>query len=372
MTSIKKNTPKRANLFKNITLFHTIIIVFICICSFSTRNYYNFNGLGVKAHPYNLEIPKNFPEVKIPKDNPLTIEGVNLGRELFYEPMLSANNKMSCGTCHQQKFAFVDSTRSVSIGIDGLPGKRNTLSVFNLAWIDKDLFWDGRSKDLESQVIEPIQNPKEMHQSLSNTISKLQSNKHYSRLFKKAFGSSTITIKMVQNAIAQFERTIISSNSRYDKFRRNEEGGYLTTEEKDGLNLFINDTKGNCATCHTLNTEFNDKLFHNIGLDSITQDSGRVIVLNANYSLGKFRTPNLRNVELTAPYMHDGRFQTLYQVLDHYDLEFKRSIYLDKKISKRRKGNLSKEEKEKIILFLKTLTDYDLINNPKYSNPHKN
>ncbi len=357
---------------KNNLYFYLLIFIFLTLCSFSILDSPSSNGswFVYKTKPYILETPKDFPTIKIPDDNHLTVEGVALGRKLFYEPMLSANNKIFCGTCHQQKFAFSDSTGTFSIGVDGIPGKRNAMAIFNMACINSNFFWDGRTKDLESQVIEPIQNPIEMHQSLPDVIVKLQKTKDYPRLFKRAFGSRKITVKMLQYAIAQFERTIISSNSRYDKYVRHEEGGYLTPEEFDGLNIFNSKSKGNCSFCHKFNENFADQAFHNIGLDSFSQDEGRYAVNKLKYDFGKFRTPTLRNVELTGPYMHDGRFKNLNQVLDHYNGGFKNSPTIDKKIFKLRKGNMTQSDKEKIILFLKTLTDYDLISNPKYSNPN--
>ncbi|MEO6903471.1 MAG: cytochrome c peroxidase [Bacteroidia bacterium] len=350
------------------------IILAFCICGFFTIIMSSFsifkNSFFSTLTPYKLEIPENFFDMKIPMDNPLTVEGVELGRKLFYEPLLSGNNKISCGTCHQQKYAFADSSVAFSRGVDGVKGNRNTMTLFNLGWSNRGLFWDGRSANLESQVIEPIKNPAEMHESLENAVGKLQKSKVYRSLFKKAFGSKTITSKMIMYAIAQFERTIISSNSRYDKFVRKEKGGYLTAIELKGLNLFSSSEKGECFSCHLLNGLLTSFTYNNIGLEYIAKDSGRY---NVNFScneIGAFKTPSLRNIALTAPYMHDGRFQTLDQVMDHYNDGFKYSPNLDRIIYKRVKGNLSVEEKKCIIEFMKTLTDSVLISDPKYSNPN--
>lgn len=338
-----------------------IFIVIVATCSFSI-----INDLPT---PYKLETPPGFFEMPIPKENPLTVEGIALGRKLFYEPLLSANNKMSCGSCHQQKYAFSD-TSSFSTGVDGVKGKRNALPIFNLGWTNEGFFWDGRAATLEAQAIEPMQNPIEMHETLENAVAELQCTSVYPHLFKKAFGSKTITVTMIANAIAQFERTIISSDSRYDKFTRKEPGGYLSPEEISGLNLFVDTDKGNCVGCHVLNGPLTSFMYIDIGLDSIAQDSGRYVMNPSLNEVGKFKIPSLRNTALTAPYMHDGRFQTLDQVLDHYSEGFKMSPNVNKLIFKNGKGRLSPSEKQYIIKFLKTLTDSSLIENPKFSNPN--
>jgi cytochrome c peroxidase len=353
--------------------FKTGIVYCICICiglgmtSFSTLQ----EGIIDALTPYPLETPANFPPLPLSKENPLTMEGVALGRKLFYEPLLSRNNKISCGTCHQQQYAFSDSA-VFSTGVDGFKGKRNSMPLFNLAWTSSGYFWDGRSESLESQAAEPIKNPVEMHESLELVIVKLQNSFEYPILFKKVFGSDVITERMVTYAIAQFERSIISADSKFDRFIRNEPGGNLNTDEKKGVRLFTSPDKGACVSCHPLNGILTGFTYNDIGLDSIVRDSGRYVVGKFVSEIGKFKTPSLRNIALTAPYMHDGRFQTLEQVMDHYNEGFKHSRNLDKLIYREGvgKGNLTAQEKKCIIQFLKTLTDSTLISDPRFSDPN--
>lgn len=354
--------------------FRTSIVY--CICIFIGLGLTSFSSLQDTVYdtltPYPLATPSNFPPLPLSKENPLTIEGVALGRKLFYEPLLSRNNKISCGTCHQQKYAFSDSTVSFSTGVDGIKGKRNSMPLFNLGWTSAGYFWDGRSETLESQAAEPIKNPMEMHETLENVIVKLQNSFEYPILFKKAFGSDVITERMVRYAIAQFERSIISADSKFDRFIRNEPGGNLTAEEKMGVRLFTSPDKGACFSCHPLNGILTGFTYNDIGLDSIVQDSGRYVVGRFVSDIGKFKTPSLRNIALTAPYMHDGRFQTLEQVMDHYNEGFKHSQNLDRLIYKEGegKGILTAAEKKNIILFLKTLTDSTLISDVRFSDPN--
>lgn len=317
--------------------------------------------------PYTLVIPQGLPNMPIPANNPLTVEGIALGRKLFYDPILSGNNTQSCGSCHKQNFAFVDSSLQFSIGIDNQPGTRNAMPLFNLGWNNKGFFWDGGATDLESQVIGPIQNPVEMHESLPNAISELRAHTEYPALFKAAFGTDSITVPLLMKAIAQFERTLISGNSKYDQYLRGL--ATLTPQELNGLDLYTNMSKGDCNHCHVLGSTFSDFEFRNTGLDSIPVDKGRgMITLNAADD-GKFKTPSLRNIALTAPYMHDGRFSDLTQVLNFYNTGFHYTANLDVTLQTAVKGRLSQQEMLDIIAFLNTLTDTDFITNPAFSKP---
>ena len=316
--------------------------------------------------PYKLEIPSGLPAMDIPADNPLTEEGVALGRRLFYDSILSGNNTMSCGSCHKQQFAFTDSTLQFSIGIDGLPGTRNTMSLANLGY-QRKFFWDGGAADMESQVIGPIQNPVEMHQSLPGMVQKLNTHKDYPALFQRVFGSATVTTPMVMKAIAQFERTLISGNSKWDKYKRGTAS--LTTEEARGKDIFEAEDKGDCTHCHTLGSTFSDFEFRNTGLDSIPVDAGRAMITFLATDSGKFKTPSLRNIALTSPYMHDGRFKTLEECIDHYNTGFHYTTYLDGNIRRLQKGRLSAQDKADLIAFLHTLTDHEFITNPKFAKP---
>lgn len=315
--------------------------------------------------PYDLQIPSNFAAMPIPADNPVTEEGVALGKKLFYDPILSGDNTQSCGSCHRQNFAFTDSTTRFSKGITGAIGTRNAMPVFNLGWSDR-FFWDGGAADLESQVIGPITNPVEMHEDLNNAITELKAIPAYRELFKKAFGSDTITTKRIMQAVAQFERTMISGNSRYDKWERKEAGGTLTAQELRGMQLYIDDKKGDCTHCHTIGSLFTDNEFKNTGLDMVYADAGLYNITLKNSDSGKFKTPSLRNIELTSPYMHDGRFSTLEEVLNHYDTGFRYHNNIDPNLALLPKGRLTEQDKKDIIAFLKTLTDHEFINNPKF------
>ena len=316
---------------------------------------------------FNLKTPVGFPKINIPASNLLTVEGIALGRKLFYDPILSLDNTQSCGSCHNQKFAFTDSTLQFSKGITGEIGSRNAMPIMNLAW-ERAFFWDGGSATIEDQVIWPITNPIEMHETLPNVLRKLNADATYKKLFKRAFGSDSITTKHIMKAIAQFERTVISANSKYDKYVRGEVE--LTFDELKGMELIEDQTKGDCFHCHVLGSTFTDFDFKNNGLDSVFTDLGRYRVTLKETDKGKFKTPTLRNVELTAPYMHDGRFKTLEEVLEHYNTGFaENSPNLDVNIALGKKGRMSETEKQQIIAFLKTLTDYDFINNPNFKKP---
>lgn len=315
---------------------------------------------------YSLKIPSGLPAMPIPETNPLTEEGIELGRRLFYDPILSGNNQMSCGTCHRQQFAFTDSTLRLSIGIDGRPGTRNTMSLVNLGW-QKRFFWDGGAADIESQVIDPIQNPLEMHETLPRMIAKLNADAEYPALFEKAFGTSDISTPLVMRAIAQFERILISGNSKFDQFKRGQ--ATLTEQEQRGMKLFELEEKGDCVHCHSLGSTFSDFEFRNTGLDSIPVDAGRYMITLLETDSGKFKTPSLRNIAVTSPYMHDGRFRTLEECIDHYNTGFRYTKYLDGNIVRLQKGRLNAQEKADIVAFLHTLTDHEFLTNPEFGPP---
>ena len=316
--------------------------------------------------PYNLVIPSGLPQMQIPADNQLTVEGVALGRKLFYDPILSGNGKMACATCHNQNFAFTDSTFALSTGIDNVQGTRNSMPLFNLGY-QKKFFWDGGAADLESQVIGPIQNPVEMHATLPDVIGKLNAHAEYPALFKKAFGIDNITTAYLMRAIAQFERTMISGNSKFDKYKRGE--ATLTAQETNGMALFQDEAKGDCNHCHSLGSTFSDFEFRNNGVDSIYADAGRYKITLLGSDSGKFKTPSLRNIALTAPYMHDGRFTTLQQCLNHYNTGFHYSANLDANLQTAVKGRMSQQDMADIIAFLQTLTDNEFIADPRFKKP---
>jgi len=314
------------------------------------------------ATPYNLVIPEGLPPMNIPSTNPLTVEGVALGKRLFYDPILSRDNTQSCANCHLQDFGFTDPNQ-FSTGIDGIAGTRNAMPLINLGWQTK-FFWDGGANGLESQVLGPITNPIEMHETMANVVAKLNAHAEYPGLFNAAFGDGEISSQKIMRAIAQFERTLISGNSKYDKYMRGEV--LLTSQELNGKTLFEDMEKGDCVHCHSTGSTFSDFEFRNTGLDSIPVDDGRYLITLNPSDRGKFKTPSLRNIELTGPYMHDGRFQTLLECVEHYNTGFRYAENLDPNLFFAVKGRLSQQEMEDIVAFLKTLTDMEFVNNPAF------
>ncbi len=326
---------------------------------------------GVKPTPYVLNIPDLFqqylPSPRIPNDNPLTNEGVALGKKLFYDPILSDNNTLSCAGCHMPAYSF-DDTSSFSTGINGLPGKRNAMPLVNLAWNYGRFNWDGSGDSLEHQAFEPVRNELEMHEDWIDAVSKLQASVDYPNMFKLAFGTSTIDSVLVVKALAQFERTLISGNSKFDKFLRNEVS--LTSQELNGFSLYMNENKGDCFHCHgdPVNPLWTDNDFHNNGLDATFTDNGLGDVTGNSADNGKFRTPTIRNLVFTAPYMHDGRFNTIEEVIEHYSTGLQNSPTIDPLMKKVGSGgaNLNPTEKADIKAFLLTLTDSSFVTNPSF------
>lgn len=316
--------------------------------------------------PYDLISPQGFPTLEIPADNPMTEEGVELGRRLFYDPILSADNTQACASCHVQEYAFTDNGKRFSVGIDGIEGTRNSMPVINAGWMSS-LFWDGRDATLEEQAFEPVTNPIEMHDTWENAVGKLNAHDEYPDLFFKAFGIKNIDSILVVKAIAQFERTLISSNSKWDRYQRGEV--QLSQAETQGFEIFFTE-RGDCFHCHAT-ILYTDNLFHNNGLDATHTDKGLFDVTGNPEDIGKFKTPTLRNLEFTAPYMHDGRFATLDEVIDFYSEGIQYSETIDPLMKQVSQGGvqLTSDEKEFLKAFLLTLTDTTFINNPDYSNP---
>ena len=322
--------------------------------------------------PYLLEVPPSLPPIDIPLDNPLTVEGVSLGRKLFYEPLLSKDGSQSCSSCHIQVNGFSD-PNAFSVGVDGIQGRRNAMAIFNLAW-SPNLNWDGSSDNLEEQAFEPITNPIEMHESWGNVAEKLNAHYLYPDLFKKAFGIDEIDSIYVTKALAQFERTLISGNSKWDKWLIG--AASLTDQERLGWDLFNLDktefsSGADCFHCHTA-PHFTDFTFHNNGLDNDESflDLGLYETTSDELDKAKFKTPTLRNIDVSGPYMHDGRFQTLEEVIEHYNSGGHSSSTIDPLMKNVGEGlELSDEEKQALLAFLRTLTDEEFLNNPNFSNP---
>lgn len=310
-----------------------------------------------------------FPAMVVPEDNPLTKQGISLGRRLFYDPILSGDSTEACATCHEFGRSFADDRR-FSIGIDNIEGNRNAPALPNAGWISS-AFWDGRAATLEDQALQPVVNPIEMHSTWDGVVDRIQNNPDYPDLFGRAFGTDQITKELVVKAIAQFERTFVSANSKYDRYLRGEV--QLTASEARGEGIFFTE-KGDCFHCHG-NPMRSDQLFHNVGLDSLGApgaDLGRGDITGNPNDLMKFKTPTLRNIEATPPYMHDGRFQTLEEVVQHYNMGGFPSPTKDALVRNRGIGlGLTAQEVQDVVAFLKTFTDPEFINNPDYDNPFK-
>jgi cytochrome c peroxidase len=319
-------------------------------------------------------IAELLPPMEIPLDNPMTNEGVELGRKLFYDAKLSADNTQSCATCHKPSSGFTVNDQ-FSTGIDNIEGTRNSMPLVNLGWMPK-LFWDGSSNSLENQAFAPVINPVEMHNTWPNAVSALQNDPLYPGLFEIAFGSNIIDSVNVSKALAQFERTLISGNSPFDRYLRNEPTGVTELEELEmyqGFALFMDETKGDCFHCHgdQSNPLWTDNLFHNNGLDAVPTDLGLGAITGSPIDNGKFKSPTLRNLKYTAPYMHDGRFETLSEVVDHYSEGLQNSSTIDPLMKNINDGGamLSPTEKGLLIKFLESLSDSTFITNPDFLEP---
>lgn len=300
--------------------------------------------------PYELVVPAGFPAPEIPPDNPLTVEGIALGERLFADPILSVDSTTACASCHLPAHAFSD-PRPLSQGVGGLTN-RNSMPLFNLLW-SPSFFWDGRATSLEDQALEPVQSPTEMGEDWGRVVAKLERHPEYPVLFARAFGDAPIDQQLVVQAIAQFERTLISADSKYDRWLVGQ--AEFTPEEERGFILFHTE-EGDCFHCH-VSPLFTDNEFHNNGLDLDPPDDGLAALTGKRFDRGKFKTPTLRNIEYTAPYMHDGRFQTLEEVVEHYDSGFHRIVLTDPLLLVRLNLDLTPADKRALVAFLKTLSD---------------
>lgn len=325
--------------------------------------------------PYVFTVPNYFPEpVKMPS-NPLTEAGIELGRFLFYEPLLSGNKKISCATCHNQEKAFSDGLVLSNTGISGKTLERHSPVIFNLAWTDSGFFWDGGSTNLESQAFAPLTHPDEMGVHFAEMTARLAAIPEYMDLFQRAYQESP-TAAGVAKALAQFQRSVVSADSPYDRYRRGEQPLALSQSALRGLQL----VQQKCGSCHA-GELFTDNRYHNNGLDSSFTDDSREEVYFGRYrisrdqaDMGAFKTPSLRNVMVSAPYMHDGRLATIADVFEHYRTGVQPTMYTDPRLyqANGRTGILLTDaEVQDMISFLHSLTDNTFLNNPKYANPHK-
>jgi len=341
----------------------------------------DLTNIEYDPQPYVINAPENYPPMVIPADNPMTVAGVALGRHLFYDPILSADNSMSCGSCHQPSLAFTDGL-AVSTGIDGIAGTRSSMPLIDIGYNYKGLFWDGRTTTLEEQALLPIEDPIEMHNTWPNVMEELRAHDQYPEMFRKAFGISNKTEmskELAAKAIAQFERSMVSSGeSRFDKFIRG--NGFFPTEaELNGYLIFIDEAgdtpDGECAHCH-VPPLFTTNDFVNNGIEQVSSladfpDLGRGAVTGSEFDNGKFRIPTLRNIMHSAPFMHDGRFATIEEVMDHYISGGHYALNLDVNIiphddPSQPEFYIDEEGKQNLIEFMKMLTDTAALNNPAY------
>ena len=325
--------------------------------------------------------PENFAAILYPADNPTTTEGLALGRRLFYDPILSADSTISCASCHLPERAFSDG-RALSVGISGRTGRRNAPGLTNIGYLHQTLFWDGRADDLETQALHPVADPNEMGGSWPLLIGKLRRHAEYMPAFRRAFDlaeARELNPEHVGKALAQFQRSLISSDAKYDRVRRGE--AVYTEAERLGHAIFFDLADepgpefrglptGECAHCH-IPPHFTNQKFFNNGLDEAHdlkdfKDAGRAAVTGSVYDNGTFRTPGLRNVALTAPYMHDGRFRSLEEVVSHYNSG---GEYAENRNPNIYPIGLNPQQEAALVAFLHTLTDSSFVNNPGYGRP---
>lgn len=325
--------------------------------------------------PWEFPEMRHFPRMPISLENPVTKEGVALGRYLFYDPILSSDSTFSCATCHRQSRAFSDGGQKLSVGISGEFTERNTPPLFNLAWYPA-MFWDGRAATIEEQVFHPVRDRDEMNLNWQEAESRIQRSKFYAPLFRAAFGEIQPDSQHIAKALGQFMRTIISANTRFDKVLRHEQ--YLTRKEYRGFVLMSEQHIGNCLHCHpsdsnplTTNREYANNGLEPAQTPGEYPDPGLGAITGNPADFGKFKVPSLRNIALTAPYMHDGRFQTLEEVLDFYAEQVQAGVNTDHRMAFLHRGgtHMTCEQRDSILSFLYCLTDSTLISDPAFSDP---
>jgi cytochrome c peroxidase len=378
----------------------SVIVIFIFTCSGSVKC---LQTATEDITPYLLSVPFFPDSMNIPADNPMTVEGVELGRYLFYDGRLSGNTHkeklMSCASCHRQENAFECGVNHPKYkggrpyGLNGEITPHVMLPLFNLAWINEGYLWNGlisrnnkklgeekygvppdpvfHHENIESLVWMSIVSPHEINGNIEKTVNMIQGIPMYPPMFKKAFGSDTVTIDRINKAIAQFVRSLVSYESRFDRFL--DEKAILTESELNGLYLFTTE-RGDCFHCHGSPALplWTTNMFMNNAKDIDFDEPGDRFAVTGNpKDKGKYRVPTLRNIELTGPYMHDGRFKTLDEVLEFYNSGLKRSPYVDPLMINMNHGgmHLTDQDLADLKAFLKTLTDSSFITNPAYSNP---
>ncbi len=337
----------------------------------------SIGAIEFSANPTPYPFPEldYFPPMPIPEDNMPTIEGVSLGRYLFYDPILSFDSSFSCSSCHHQSKAFSDAPNRFSKGLNDELMSRNTLPLFNLAWYP-GLFWDGSANQPEDQVFHPVAALTEMNLKWTIAEERIAESTFYQPKFAAAFGNAPIDSTHIAKAIAQFERTLISHNSKYDRVLRGET--QFSDSEYNGYVIVNDQSMGDCLHCHITDGHAlgTNARYANNGLDQTETtdeytDPGRAAVTGNPRDAGKFKIPTLRNIAITAPYMHDGRFETLQEVLDFYSSGVHIGVNTDSKMTHARDGgvHLTENEKSDVLSFLQTLTDSVFITNQEFGNP---
>lgn len=346
---------------KTLSIFVVSIVLFSC----SVDPPINLYKDDLPVENIVFKVPSGWPQpVYSFENNSLSEAGFRLGRRLFYDTKLSRDNTISCGSCHQDFAAFAHSGHALSHGIDGLFGTRNAPALFNLNW-HPQLMWDGGINHIEVQALAPITNPVEMDETLTGVIAKLEKDALYKVQFSEAFGDSNITSQRLFKALTQFQGMLISNNSKYDRVMQGNTGVSFTPDEQKGYDLFT----AKCSNCHTPPL-FTDFSFRNNGLtvNTLLNDSGRAHITGNATDRFKFKVPSLRNIALSSPYMHDGRFQTLQECIDHYRKGIQLTQNLD--IALQNGITLSDLEKEQLIAFLNTLSDYTFTRDPRFKDPN--
>jgi len=316
-----------------------------------------------------FKVPEGWPAPAYGfQDNPLNTAGFKLGRKLFFDPVLSSDNTVSCGSCHQPFAAFAQLEHALSHGVNEKVGTRNSPALFNLSW-HSSFFWDGGVNHLEVQPFSPITNPLEMNETLDNIVLKLEADNNYRQLFKDAFGTDEINTQRIGRSLAQFMGLMVSDQSKYDRYKRGEAGVAFTESEQKGYSLF----KEKCASCHT-EPLFSDFSFRNNGLALVNNsqgfvDSGRGRITPTDVSsYYRFKVPSLRNLQYTSPYMHDGRFNTIDEVLEHYATGVQHTPNLDPLLAS---GGIpmTADDKAAIKAFLNTLNDEAFTKDVRFLEP---
>ena len=314
--------------------------------------------------PVTINAPLGLPPVPVPPDNPTTAEAIALGEKLFFSPMLSVDGTLSCASCHNPRKGFADD-RAISPGVSGKTGKRNAPTVHNAAYNGLQ-FWDGRAPTLEEQASGPMMNPVEMAHTAEGVLQQCANDEGLRKMFESAFGAapdgqSPVTMGRVTQALAAYERTLLRANSPFDRYLYGGDKKALSDGAVRGLAVFRDAAKGNCVACHTIGETyalFTDNQFHNIGAGMNAEgeltDLGRYEVTKREGDQGAFRTPSLRNVALTAPYMHDGSLKTLKDVVDFYIGGGNSNPYRDKLIKPL--THLTGQERADLVAFLESLT----------------